>query len=409
MGSILEIASKIRSAPVESLLGLSVATIRRNPKSARLLAEAGIRTSFHPERRKFEKEHGFAPVYVAISPTYKCNLNCDGCYSGDRENSELDLDMADRVVEEASTKWGVVFFRLSGGEPLIPLSQGGERLRPAIEIAKRHPKKIFQMFTNGTLINDQLAAEIAEMGNLFPFVSIEGREEDTDKQRGEGVYKKALQAMNVLTSQGVVFGASFTLSRDNAHVYEEGDFYGELMTRGALVARGLTYMPTGRGANRLRVASDEQRQMQGEALRQLGKEGKAFYGLDYLNNPGLVSGCGVAGLRYAHVGPEGNVYGCSYLPIPAIFNVRDAYRGEYEEAGVTSLEDIILKDPLLKITRQIAQNRPVDKACLLIDDHEQYITAVASLVENYPAGDFGDFFAQRLGMLASYLEKLRNF
>ncbi len=54
------------------------------------------------------------------------------------------------------------------------------------------------MYTNGTLIDDKLAARLARAGNLAPAISLEGWRERIDARRGEGVFSQAIEAMDRL-------------------------------------------------------------------------------------------------------------------------------------------------------------------------------------------------------------------
>ncbi len=315
------------------------------------------------EREIFRRKYGFAPLNITISPTYWCNLSCSDCYSNSlKENSGvLSHDITDRIIKEASEKWAVPFFTLTGGEPLLY----------AIESAKRHKDALFQVYTNGTLINREVADNLSDLGNIFPLISIEGFKDETNGIRGEGAYDRTMKAMELLTKTKVLWGISFTLTSQNANVYDTDDFLSMVIGKGALLGRFLTYMPVGRNADFRKVPSTEQRKRQGDALRKFNRD---FYTIDYLNNPDLVEGCAAAGLRYVHVDPSGAVHPCVFIPVPAQFNLVGAYEGAYENLQINCLEDILVKDPLLQMTRNIAKKRPKDSCCLVIDGPDEFKT-----------------------------------
>ena len=57
---------------------------------------------------------------------------------------------------------------ISGGEPF---------LRPdLLDLFEKYDDMYFQVFTNGTLIDDRLADRLAAMGHVFPSISVEGFE-----------------------------------------------------------------------------------------------------------------------------------------------------------------------------------------------------------------------------------------
>lgn len=312
------------------------------------------------KRGEFRQKHGFVPTLIMFSPTNWCNLNCIKCYpeSSKEESKILQYSTIDQAIQEGKEKWAMPYFSISGGEPIDH----------AIDIAERHPQELFQVYTNGTLITNEKAEKIAQLGNLFPLISTEGTKEETDRIRGRGVYDKITSAMDTLTEHSVVWGVSFTLTSRNADVYETNFLY-DIIDRGAMLGRFLTYMPTGRNSDFSKVPSKEQRKKQGEALRALEKEKRFFLPIDYLNNPGLVEGCGAAGLRYVNIDPAGDVYPCVFIDKPAQYNLTKAYEGEYLE--VNNLEDILVKDTVMNLTRSVARKRDSSECCLVIDKPEE--------------------------------------
>ncbi len=377
---------------------------KRSNKSASLIRSGFERWAKGSLKRgNFEGRHGFVPTNITFSPTYWCNLSCINCYpnSSSEQRRTLNDGTIDRAISESTEKWSVLFYSITGGESL----------HHALKIAERHPDKIFQLYTNGTLITNDIASKIANLGNLFPLVSIEGCLAETDRIRGEGTYEKTARAMNFLTENGVVWGIAFTLTSNNADVYDQDGFIDAFIDNGALVGRFLTYMPTGREADFGKVPSSKQRVKQRDALQRINSA--EFYGLDYLNNPGLVKGCQVSGLRYFHVDPKGDVYPCVFLPIPAIFNLNDAYNRVYQREGldIADLEGILVRDPMLRLSREIARKRDYRSCCLVIDNPAEFRDACSQLAKNFPISDFGTFFGTKYGsqLLEKYVERLDKF
>ena len=167
--------------------------------------------------RPFREEHGYdPPFFLTISPTKKCNLKCKGCYAGSTsKNAEtLAYSVFQRVVREKTEQWGSHLTVISGGEPLLYRSEG----RDIFDFLKDNEDNYFLMYTNGTLIDRETAAKLAELGNVSPAISVEGWEEQTDERRGKGVFRKVMQAMENLRNAGVPFGISVTATRQNAEL-----------------------------------------------------------------------------------------------------------------------------------------------------------------------------------------------
>ena len=102
------------------------------------------------------------PWTIVISPTKACNLRCTGCYANADEKSaeHLEWDLFDRIITEAKTLWGIRFFTISGGEPFAYRSQG----KTLLDAAAKHNDCLFMVYTNGTLISEEVANRIAELG-----------------------------------------------------------------------------------------------------------------------------------------------------------------------------------------------------------------------------------------------------
>jgi len=354
--------------------------VKQKSERSAFLIKAKLEKTYYRgliKRKKFRDAHGFVPSNITFSPTYWCNLRCLDCYpdSVNEKSKELSNEIIDKVICEATEKWAVPFFTITGGECLPH----------AINIAKRNPTMLFQVYTNGTLITEAVSKEIAKMGNLFPLVSIEGLREETDRIRGKGIYDKVMAAMNFLKDSGAIFGVSFTLTANNADVWNDKAFIDHIVSKGALLGRFLTYIPTGKDADFKKVPSRAQREKQGTVLREIEKQGKAFYSLDYLNNPGLVNGCAAGGLRYVHIDPSGDIFPCVFISAPAMFNLNDVYNGVYKKEGleINCLEDILIKDPLLKLTREIAKKRDAKECCLVIDNPKEFLDAYRNLCADY--------------------------
>src|SRR5664279_6139646 len=102
---------------------------------------------------------------------------------------------------------GTRTFIIIGGEPFM--------WRPLLDLIQDHPNSFFQVFTNATLINEDTADRIVELGNMAPAISIEGGRDVTDARRGTGTYDRVIAAMERLRDRGAIFSFSATASRDN--------------------------------------------------------------------------------------------------------------------------------------------------------------------------------------------------
>ena len=279
-----------------------------------------------PERmRPFRERYGYRPpAFLTISPTKRCNLHCSGCYaSSSADNAEtLDYEVFSRVLREKKQEWGSHLTVISGGEPFMYRDSG----KTILDVFREHSDNYFMVYTNGTLIDDALAQELAELGNVTPAISIEGWEQDTDARRGKGVFGRLLDAMNRLRRHGVPFGISVTATRHNAETLisdEFTDFFFDEM--GASYGWVFQYMPIGRSYAVDLMITPEQRKYLLERELELMYEKDRFL-VDFWNGGPISRGCIAAGRSggYFYVDWNGNCAPCVFFPY-ALKNLYEMY------------------------------------------------------------------------------------
>jgi MoaA/NifB/PqqE/SkfB family radical SAM enzyme len=293
----------------------------------------------------WRQEKGFVPpMFVLLSPTGCCNLRCTGCYAGSdpTQNVHLPGEIVDRILTEKEELWDSYFTVISGGEPMM--WRDGDRT--ILDVIEDHPDGLFLLYTNGTLLTDEVAARMAELGNVTPAISVEGFEAETDARRGTGVHKKVMEAFERLRKHGVPFGISATPTRENWRTIlsdEFVDFY--FHKQGAFYGWLFQYMPIGRGQSlELMVPAEERVEMLHQTER-IVREHEVFLA-DFWNSGHASSGCISAGREggYFYIDWHGDASPCVFMPYAAD-NVHDLYaRGE-------NLNDL-LEAPLFRNIRQ---------------------------------------------------------
>jgi len=310
-----------------------------------LVVNAFLREERSAALERFRLEHGGygPPGFLTISPGKLCNLRCKGCYASSGNDSEkLDWEVFDRIITEAQTLWGAGFIVISGGEPLAYQSHG----KGVLDAAAEHQDAFFLMYTNGTLIDEQMAARMAEVGNLTPAISVEGWEERTDARRGKGVFQRVLKAMANLRQVGVPFGISLTATRENCEEIlsdEFLDFFFE--EQGAVYGWIFQYMPIGRGFTLDLLPTPEQRLWMWRRTWQVVRERKYFLP-DFWNLGTCSDGCISAGRQggYLYIDWNGKVMPCVFVPYSPV-NINEVYR-----RGGT-LNDV-LEEPFFRAIRE---------------------------------------------------------
>jgi len=263
------------------------------------------------------------PYFITISPGQGCNLRCKGCYAGRiKKAANLDFDVVNRIIEEKQKLWGSYFTVISGGEPLMYRSNG----KTIFDVFAEHENDIFLMYTNGTLIDKDIAKSIASFGSVFPAISVEGFEKETDARRGKGTFEKILQAFENLREAGAPFGISVTATKDNAELVvsdEFLDFYFE--EQSAIFGWLFQYMPIGCSFTLKNMVTPEQRLFMLRREEEILREKGIFY-IDFWNGGPISRGCISAGRPggYIYINWNGDVTPCVFVPY-STNNIVDIY------------------------------------------------------------------------------------
>jgi len=268
-------------------------------------------TSFREEVKATEGFH--PPFFFVVSPTMRCNLKCYGCYAGEYEQSfGLSHEVLDRIFGEA-LELGIHLVTLSGGEPFVR--------KDLFDLFEKHRDMIFQIYTNGTLIDEAMAERLCKLGNVAPIISVEGFEESTDARRGEGHFQRIMRVMDLLRENGLLFGASVTQTRENCMEISSDEFADLMVEKGVYLIWYFQYIPIGREPDLSLMLAPQQRD---EVRRRLGKirSTRPFFICDFWNDGPYVDSCLAGGKEYFHINANGDVEPCVFAHF-AVDNIND--------------------------------------------------------------------------------------
>ncbi|MBG0776222.1 MAG: 12,18-didecarboxysiroheme deacetylase [Desulfovibrionaceae bacterium] len=150
---------------------------------------------------------------VVWNMTQRCNLKCVHCYAhaiDEQGQDDIGTEQAKAMIDDLAA-FGAPVMLFSGGEPLVR--------RDLIELAKHARAKGMRavISTNGTLITQEKAQELKEVGLSYVGISLDGAEEVHDRFRGvPGAYRKALKAVENCKAEGLKVGLRFTINKRNA-------------------------------------------------------------------------------------------------------------------------------------------------------------------------------------------------
>ena len=245
------------------------------------------------------------PWAILMDPTSACNLRCTGCWAAEYGNKlNLSYEQLDSIICQGK-ELGTYVYIYSGGEPLV-------RKADLIRLCEKHDDCAFLTFTNGTLIDDAFADEMLRVKNLVPAISIEGFEEATDFRRGEGTYRKVIEAMTRLKERKLLFGISCCYTSKNVEVIGSEEYFDSMIDMGAKFAWFFTYMPIGAAAVPELIATAEQRKFMYEQIHKFRKT-KPLFTMDFWNDGDAVGGCIAGGKLYCHINAAGDVEPCVFI------------------------------------------------------------------------------------------------
>ncbi len=296
------------------------------------------------------------PRALLIDPTYACNLNCIGCYAaGYGKDEGLTYNELDRIISEAE-KLGVHFFLFTGGEPLM-------RKDDLLELARKHRFSVFHAFTNGTLIDEKFANEVAKLKNLTFGFGVEGFKEETDFRRGKGTYKKIMEAMDLLKERGVPFAYSSCFHPKNYDVVTSKEFIDLMAEKGCWAGWYFTYLPVGKDAALDLVCTPEQRAYVSKRIREIRND-KKMNVIDFWNDGYMVGGCIAGGRQYVHINSRGDVEPCAFC--------------HYSDSNIRKMSLLdALKSPFFRAFRagQPFNDNPF-QACPVLDNPDKLVNIV---------------------------------
>ena len=161
-------------------------------------------------------EAALVPVSVFLELTKQCNLKCRHCYQVKTpERAEMSTPVIISLLEELRNA-GCLYLTISGGEPLMrqdfmDICRKAYSLNMALAI-----------FTNGTMVNNNITEQLAGINVLGISISIYGAHPEIhDAVTGvAGSYDKSIAAVLLLKQNGLSVRFKFIMMQNNIGEYE---------------------------------------------------------------------------------------------------------------------------------------------------------------------------------------------
>ncbi len=256
------------------------------------------------------------PLQASLMLTLRCNLNCPFCYERTwraAPMSELSAEAWLNVLRELDGM-GVLRVRLSGGEPLL-----SPAFRPMVREMPRTRMR-FRVVTNGTLMDEAVARELADSGRCEVVqISLDGPEAAHDAIRGRGNFARAMAAIRLLRAAGVPVKVNTVLNRHNlAELPRMLEAWEKLPV--ASYSLSAQTIPDDAGTA---LSLDETACAACDILKRaaacprLSRKGFPFQWVDMLKTPdddAPEQGSCLLSKIQANIGPDGAVWACPQLP-----------------------------------------------------------------------------------------------
>ncbi len=343
---------RIRYYPIFKLLDIIRRSFNRTPEVFREeMKNITIRKIFRNSLRSIDQfglqtPQTFAdPIMIVWNYTNNCNLRCKHCYqdagvTGHNRPKELTTEERYKAVDILA-KRDIPSLFFSGGEPLIE--------KDFFDVSRYAKEKGFYMSiaTNGTLIDDEMAEKIADIGFGYVQVSIDHSDPKMhDKFRGvPGMWMRAVNGIKTLEKHGVTTCIAYTHTK-----LSHDDFPNMLKLREKLNAYKIivyNYIPVGRGDFDMDPTPEQREELWHWMYDQvdaghhiIATTSPAFGAYCKMNQSSsivlahyadlkvkelgviaeVIGGCG-AGRAYAALQPDGTLTPCVYMPYTNLGNI----------------------------------------------------------------------------------------
>ncbi len=298
---------------IRNIMAKAYKNMLSNPREAKFVYRMQMLFLKSEKRRKkmLEIEGLEVPPFLISSISTTCNLHCKGCYARNngiaednntKRKNTLSGEQWKNIFTEASNM-GINFSLIAGGEPLMR--------KDILEHIAEVKDMVFPVFTNGTLISPSYMEFFKKHLNMVPVISIEGTALGTDERRGQGVFKRAMQSMEMLKEEGLFFGTSITVTTENYHYVTSHEFIDKLRSYGCKIVFYVEYVPTEAGTEHLAFSDEHVTEM--ESL--MAARRNAHADIIFLSFPGdekALGGCLASGRGFFHIGPDGSAEPCPF-------------------------------------------------------------------------------------------------
>ena len=285
------------------------------------------------------------PPFLYISIINSCQLRCQGCWVDvDAPRQMITLEEMNKLINDAK-KHGNSFFGILGGEPFMHPQ--------LLDMLDAHPDCYFQIFTNGQLITDQVAARLRAIGNATPLISIEGSEPISDERRGRlNVLNRTLAGLENCRKHKLITGVATSVCQTNFELVSEPWLH-RLIDMGIHYVWFHTYRVVGpKPASHLALSPEQVLHIRRFIVQMRAKLPIAIVDA-YWDDQGEALCPMATGISH-HIGPGGHVEPCPIIQF-ATENIRDR----------ESIYDLLTQSAFIRDFRETAAK--ATRGCVVLE------------------------------------------
>ncbi len=303
--------------------------------------------NIHRFEKRQDRKQPFFPAFVMISVTESCNLACSGCWVSAGGRKSLTIEQLNGIINQSKQK-GSYFFGILGGEPLM--------YKGLLDVMESHSDCYFQLFTNATLLTDEVALRLRKMGNVTPLISIEGLKEESDARRGkDDVFERTLAGVRACRKHKLIFGAAASIGKSNFDDLVNREYIELLAKEGAHYLWYYIYRPVGNDPKPDNALDKAQVRKLRQFVVEQRKDAPLFIIETYWDDKGKALCPAATGLSH-HIAPSGALEFCPPLQLAKNFLNADA----------SNLVSLFENSAFLADLRQMTAE--TSRGCILLED-----------------------------------------
>ncbi len=296
----------------------------------------------------------FFPAFLMLSITNRCNLKCQGCWVEQTQApQQLSIGQIQTMIDTAA-KYDSRFFGILGGEPLLHSE--------LFTIFEDNPNAYFQLFTNGTMLNEKTCSRLAALGNVTPVISIEGLKRESEIRRGDkDVFVRSISGLDAAVKAGLFTGVAASINKRNFDELVSEDYLKLVIDRGAHYIWYYIYRPCGSDPVPENALNKEQIIKLRQFIVDQRVKAKIIIVDAYWDAQGQAVCPGAMGISH-HIAPNGAVEFCPVIQ----------FAGDFLNHDASNLEHIFQKNKFLEKLRTFSSQ--AGRSCVLMDSPRELET-----------------------------------